>query len=387
MDQRWGLGLAVALSLVSCATPGTENSTAAPNTASSAPTAPVIPSPPAGGGSVPGTDFIADAAQRVTPSLVSIQVRSVVADSSFGDPRYRRFMQEFFGVQPRQQIQQGQGSGFIIDPNGTILTNAHVVANAQQVTVKLTDERQFQGRVLGTDPITDIAVVKIDGAGQLPAAVLGSSSNLRPGQFVVALGDPLGFENTVTAGIVSALRRPSSQIGISEKRVDFIQTDAAINPGNSGGPLINLRGEVIGINTAIIQGAQGLGFAIPIDLARQVAQQLISQGSVTRSYVGLKMVDLTPQIAQALQQDGFDPGVTAGVLIQEVLPDSPADRAGLAAGDVIIQIGDTPVADVNQVQGAIEKTKPGQRLNFQIARQGNTRNLAVRTEALSNRPT
>jgi len=353
-------------------------------TQSTEPPPPAVVPPPVLSPSVPGTDFIADAAQRVIPSLVSIQVQTVVEDPTFNDPRYRRFMQEFMGVEPRPQIQQGQGSGFIINVNGTILTNAHVVANAQQVLVKLSDDRTFPGRVIGADALIDVAVVKIEGAGTLLPVQLGSSAKLRPGQFVVALGDPLGFENTVTAGIVSALRRPSSQIGISDSRVDFIQTDAAINPGNSGGPLINLKGEVIGINTAIIQGAQGLGFAIPIDLAQQVAEQLIERGSVTRAYIGVKMLALTPQVREDLLQQGFDPGVDQGVLIQEVLRGSPAERAGLQPGDVIIQIMDNAVKAVDQVQGVIDRAKPGQRMNFTIARQGQVRRVTVRTETLSN---
>ncbi|WP_218080189.1 trypsin-like peptidase domain-containing protein [Anthocerotibacter panamensis] len=336
---------------------------------------------------VNGMDFIADAAEKVTPSLVSIQVRSVVQDESFRDPRYRRFMQDFFGVQPRQEIRQGEGSGFVIDANGTILTNAHVVANAQQVVVKLADGREFPGRVLGADTVTDVAAVKIDVPQPLPAVALGDSTKLRPGQFVVALGDPLGFENTVTAGIVSALRRPSSRLGISEKRVDFIQTDAAINPGNSGGPLINLQGQVIGINTAIIQGAQGIGFAIPIDTARQVAQELVAKGSVTRAYVGVQMVTLTPDVTQALADRGIALGADSGVLIQGVLPNSPAAKAGLQPGDVVVQIGSSPVKEVEEVRRAIDSTKPGQQLAFKVSRDGNLKNLVVLTEALTNRRT
>ncbi len=352
--------------------------------------APVEPRPQ-GGNSVTrtlGTDFIADAAEKVSPSVVSIKVVSVVPETP-QDERYRQYIEEFFGarVTPRQEIQRGEGSGFIINADGTILTNAHVVANAQKVEVLLNDDRTLPGRVLGVDKVTDVAVVKVDAPSPLPAVQLGDSKSLRPGQFVVALGSPLGFENTVTSGIVSALSRPSRRLGIADGKVDFIQTDAAINPGNSGGPLIDIQGRVIGMNTAIIQGAQGLGFAIPISLAKDISTQLVQQGRVARAFVGVKMLTLSPEMLQALQQRGVSLSAKTGVLIQEVLPNSPAQKAGLQPGDVVVKVGDSPVKDGAQVQAAIEKTKPGQTLAFTVDRQGKLTPVSVRTEALTNSAT
>jgi serine protease Do len=335
-----------------------------------------------------GTDFIADAAEKVSPSVVSIKVKSVVPETP-QDERYRQYIEEFFGarVAPRQEIQRGEGSGFIINADGTILTNAHVVANAQDVQVQLNDDRTLPGRVLGVDKVTDIAVVKIEAPSPLPAVQLGDSKSLRPGQFVVALGSPLGFENTVTSGIVSAISRPSRRLGIADGKVDFIQTDAAINPGNSGGPLIDTQGRVIGMNTAIIQGAQGLGFAIPIDLAKDISAQLVQQGRVARSFVGVKMITLSPDMLQTLQQRGVSLSAKTGVLIQEVLPNSPAQKAGLEQGDVIVKVGESSITDGAQVQSAIEKTKPGQTLAFTVNRQGTLKPVSVRTEALTNQAT
>jgi serine protease Do len=330
-----------------------------------------------------GTDFIADAAEKVSPSVVSIKVESVIPETP-QDESYRQYIEDFFGarVTPRQEIRRGEGSGFIINADGTILTNAHVVANAQKVQVLLSDNRVFPGRVLGVDKLTDVAVVKVDAPAPLPAVELGESRSLRSGQFVVALGSPLGFENTVTSGIVSALSRPSARLGIADGKVNFIQTDAAINPGNSGGPLIDIQGRVIGMNTAIIQGAQGLGFAIPIDLAKDISSQLIQQGKVTRTFVGVKMITLSPEVLQALQQRGVSLSAKTGVLIQEVLPNSPAQKAGLEPGDVVVKIGDSPVTDGTQIQAAIDKTKPGQTLAFTVNRQGALTPVSVRTEAL-----
>ena len=335
-----------------------------------------------------GTDFIADAAEKVSPSVVSIKVESVVPETP-QDERYRQYIEEFFGarVTPRREIQRGEGSGFIINADGTILTNAHVVANAQKVQVLLNDDRTFPGRVLGVDKVTDVAVVKVDAPSPLPAVQLGDSKSLRPGQFVVALGSPLGFENTVTSGIVSALSRPSARLGIADGKVDFIQTDAAINPGNSGGPLIDTQGRVIGMNTAIIQGAQGLGFAIPIDLAKDISTQLVKQGKVSRAFIGVKMITLSPEVLQALQQRGVSLSATTGVLIQEVLPDSPAQKAGLEPGDVVVKVGDATVKNGTEVQAAIDKAKPGQSIAFTVNRQGTLTPIAVRTEALTDQAT
>ncbi|MEN9222575.1 MAG: trypsin-like peptidase domain-containing protein, partial [Thermostichus sp. BF3_bins_97] len=215
-------------------------------------------------------NFIADVAQKVGPAVVridserTVRTRGAFPEEFFSDPFFRDFFGQNMPSMPRQRRQQGTGSGFIISADGQIITNAHVVDGSDKVTVILKDTRSFDGEVLGSDPVTDVAVVKIK-AENLPTVQLGRSETLEPGQWAIAIGNPLGLDNTVTAGIISALGRSSGEIRVPDKRVSFIQTDAAINPGNSGGPLLNAQGEVIGVNTAIIQGAQGLGFAIPIE--------------------------------------------------------------------------------------------------------------------------
>ena len=249
------------------------------------------------------TNFVTEVVNRVGPAVVRINASRTVTTELpkiFNDPFFRRF----FGSQvpnfPDKQIQRGTGSGFIISANGRILTNAHVVDGADKVTVTLKDGRTLEGKVLGADPVTDVAVVKIE-ADNLPTVTLGDSNRLQTGESAIAIGNPLGLDNTVTTGIVSATGRTSSQIGVPDKRVNFIQTDAAINPGNSGGPLLNTQGEVIGINTAIIQNAQGLGFAIPINTAGQIADQLIARGKVEHPYLGIQMASLTSEVKQQLK--------------------------------------------------------------------------------------
>lgn len=298
---------------------------------------------------------------QVGPAVVRINASRTTNGRS--DPFFAPF------EAPRERIERGTGSGFIFDANGLILTNAHVVDQADQVFVVLKDGQQFQGEVLGADPLTDVAVVKID-APNLPAVKLGDSDNLLPGQWAIAIGNPLGLDNTVTVGIISATGRSSAQIGSPDQRVDFIQTDAAINPGNSGGPLLNVQGEVIGVNTAIISGAQGLGFAIPVSLANRIAQQLIRDGKVQHAYLGVRMADLTPELRERWQsletERPFPEG--KGVLIMQVVPDSPADRAGLRAGDLLTKVDDTPVQTSDQVQQVVAKTTPGDRLKVTVTR-------------------
>lgn len=238
-------------------------------------------------------NFVTQVVQKVGPAVVRIEASRTVTSrlpAEFNDPFFRRF----FGSQlpqQRERLERGTGSGFIINANGNILTNAHVVDGADTVRVILKDGRSFQGKVLGTDNLTDVAVVKIQ-ANNLPTVTVGNSDQLQPGQWAIAIGNPLGLDNTVTTGIISATGRSSNQIGAPDKRVEYIQTDAAINPGNSGGPLLNYRGEVIGMNTAIIQGAQGLGFAIPIKTAQRISSQLISTGKVQHAYLGIQMSTL-----------------------------------------------------------------------------------------------
>ncbi|GAB4217252.1 MAG: HhoA/HhoB/HtrA family serine endopeptidase [Synechococcales cyanobacterium] len=333
-----------------------------------------------------GTNFIANVAQQVGPAVVRIDSERTVRrsrspeDYFFNDPFFREFFPEAPRM-PQERRQQGTGSGFIISQDGRIITNAHVVDGSDRVTVVLKDGRRFDGQVLGSDPVTDIAVVKIE-ASQLPTVPLGSSVNLQPGQWAIAIGNPLGLDNTVTAGIISALGRSSGQVGVPDKRVAFIQTDAAINPGNSGGPLLNERGEVIGVNTAIIQGAQGLGFAIPIETAQRVAEQLITRGKVDHPYVGIRMVTLTPDLRDQINRDpnsGLTITVDKGVLIGSVMQGSPADRAGLRAGDVIARINNQAIASADDVQSQVERSGVGTSLRFDVIRGGQAQTITVRT--------
>jgi serine protease Do len=261
-----------------------------------------------------------------------------------------------------------------------------VVNGADRVIVKLKDGREFKGRVLGEDPVTDVAVIKID-AGKLPTVPLGNSENLQPGEAVIAIGNPLGLDNTVTSGILSATGRSSSDIGASDKRVDYIQTDAAINPGNSGGPLLNVRGEVIGMNTAIIRGAQGLGFAIPINTAQRIAQELISKGKVDHPYLGVKMVTLTPELKDRINS-GSEVNIAAnkGVLLIDIIPRSPADSAGLRQGDIIQSINNQSVTKTEDVQKLVEASKIGEPIQLQVQRNGQTTQVSIRPAPLPVRP-
>jgi len=252
------------------------------------------------------TNFVASVVQEVGPAVVRINAsREVNGGGDFSefanDPVFRRFFGSQIPERGEKQVQRGTGSGFIISNDGKIITNAHVVEGADKVTVTLKDGRTIDGKVLGSDPLTDVAVVQVE-TSNLPTVKLGNSDSLQVGEWAIAIGNPLGLDNTVTTGIISAKERNGSQIGASDKRVDFLQTDAAINPGNSGGPLLNARGEVIGVNTAIIQNAQGLGFAIPIKTAQRIAEQLIATGKVEHPYLGVQMVQLTPEVKEQLAE-------------------------------------------------------------------------------------
>ncbi|NEU76719.1 PDZ domain-containing protein [Hassallia byssoidea VB512170] len=325
-------------------------------------------------------NFVVGVVQKVGPAVVRIDSTRVVNSRSsdeFNDPLFRRF----FGdrqSEPRQTI-EGSGSGFIINSAGQILTNAHVVDGADTVTVTLKDGRTFDGKVLGEDRITDVAVIKI-AANNLPTIALGNSETLQPGEAVIAIGNPLGLNNTVTSGILSATGRSGSDIGASDKRVDYIQTDAAINPGNSGGPLLNAEGQVIGMNTAILRGAQGLGFAIPINTAQRIAQQLIAKGRVDHPYLGVAMETLTPEIKRVISNasDG-QLKITAnkGVFIRGVVRGSPAATAGLRAGDVIISINNKSVAKNEEVLKILENSQIGSPLQIQLERNGQRQQVAV----------
>ena len=330
-------------------------------------------------------NYVSNVVNQVGDSVVRIDAsRKVVTNvpAMFNDP----FFRQFFGSQipniPNEQIQRGLGSGFVVTSDGLILTNAHVVEGSDKVKVTLKDGRTYEGEVMGTDSLTDLAVIKIE-AEELPAVAFADSDQLQPGEWAIAIGNPLGLDNTVTTGIVSATGRTSSQVGIADKRVSFIQTDAAINPGNSGGPLLNAKGEVIGINTAIIQNAQGLGFAIPVNAARDIAEELIAKGKVDHPYLGIQMTAITPELKQELKrQKNLDVNSESGILVLEVVPNSPADQAGLKSGDVIQEIEGQEITQADQVQQAVSKTGVGENLSLGLLRDEKQLQLDVRVGVL-----
>jgi S1-C subfamily serine protease len=326
-------------------------------------------------------NFIARAVQKVGPAVVRLDSAREVADKvpdEFKQPFFRRF----FGNEiptPKEHLERGTGSGFLISGDGILLTNAHVVEGVDRVKVTLKNGQTHQGKVLGVDSMTDVAVVKIE-AKNLPTVSFGKAETLIPGEWAIAIGNPLGLDNTVTVGIISALGRTSSEVGVPDKRVRFIQTDAAINPGNSGGPLLNAKGEVIGINTAIRADAQGLGFAIPIETARKVANQLYSKGKADHPYIGIHMVTLDPEIREQLNQTkelGLTITRDEGVIVLRVVENAPAAKAGLKTGDVITKVGGKSVKTASDVQEGVEKSSIGGDLAIEIDRDGKSRKLTV----------
>ena len=335
----------------------------------------------------------ASVAKKVSPAVVFIQVEKKVPRSSnvrfftpFGEgPFGDDFLRRFFGIpfpeerapkdygetQPPQERVVGQGSGFIISRDGYIMTNNHVVSGADRVTVRLLDGRQFQAKIVGTDPHSDVAVIKIDG-DDLPVLPLGDSDSLEVGEWVLAIGNPFGLSHTLTAGVVSAKGR--SRVGITDYE-DFIQTDAAINPGNSGGPLVNLDGKAVGMNTAIFSrsgGYMGIGFAIPINMAKGIADQLIKHGSVTRGYLGVLIQDLTPDLARS-----FGLKDQKGVLVAQVTEGSPAEKAGLKQGDIIIEFGGKPVKEVTSFRNRVALIPPGTEEKITVLRDGEKKTLTI----------
>ena len=318
-------------------------------------------------------DFVT-LANKLKPVVVNISATQKVERGTGperGDP-FGELQRRFFGGPPRgQPRQQSLGSGFIIDPDGSILTNNHVVDNAKKIVVRLADQREFDARVVGRDPKTDIAVIKIEAKGELPAAPLGDSSRLEVGEWVVAIGNPFGLDNTVTAGIVSAKGR---HIGAGPYD-DFIQTDASINPGNSGGPLINLRGEVIAINTAIFSqsgGNIGIGFATPINLAKEILPQLKSKGKVTRGWLGVSIQEVTPDLATSLGLEQH-----RGGLVSDVTKNGPAERAGIKAGDVIVQFGDMEIKQANELPALVARLRPETTARVRLLRDKKELTLSV----------
>ena len=305
-------------------------------------------------------------AEKVRAGVVNIQVVKKVRGAAFqgfqGNPfGGRNPFEDFFGDNQPERRQQGVGSGFIMNRDGYVLTNNHVVEDADQIKVKLAGGTELAGRIVGRDPKTDLALVKIDGSADLKPLTLGDSDSLKVGHWVVAVGSPFGLEQTVTAGIVSAKGRV---IG-SGPYDNFIQTDASINPGNSGGPLINMQGEVVGINTAIIASGQGIGFAIPINMAKEIAPQLQKKGHVTRGLLGVSIQDVTPELAKS-----FGLKERKGALVAGLVPGGPAERAGLETGDVIVEFDGRPVADSKELPRIVAATPVGKAVTVKLLRDG-----------------
>jgi len=319
-------------------------------------------------------------AKKVLPSVVSIRSEKTVTTApwdSFGKDFFKGTpFEEFFKGQegpPQKRKQTGQGSGVIVDASGLILTNYHVVGDAEKITVRLNDRREFKGTIKGVDPKTDLAVVQIE-AAQLAVPALGDSDRLQVGEWAIAIGSPFGLEETVTVGVISAKSRSGLGTGTYE---DFIQTDASINPGNSGGPLVNIDGEVIGINVMIIRPGQGIGFAIPINLAKRIMTELIAHGKVTRPWVGIGLQDVTEDLTKQFNLKGKE-----GALINRVFEGSPAEKAGLQSGDVVIQIDGAKIKNSQEVIQEVLKKKVGQTIRILVLRDGKEQEIAVTTASL-----
>lgn len=329
-------------------------------------------------------NFVATAVQRTGPAVVRINATRKVANpisDALKNPLLRRFFGEDEQPIPQQRIERGTGSGFILSQDGRLLTNAHVVADTDTVQVTLKDGRTVEGKVVGVDSVTDVAAVKIT-ADKLPIVKIGNSQNLIPGQWAIAIGNPLGLDNTVTIGIISATDRTSAQVGVPEKRVSFIQTDAAINPGNSGGPLLNAQGEVIGVNTAIRADAQGLGFAIPIETAARIANELFAKGRVEHPFLGIEMADLSPAKKQQFnQENNLNIKPDTGILIKGVIEKSPAQKGGLRRGDLIQKINRKLVKTAAQVQRQVESSSVGDILEIEVNRNGQVQTMKVESGA------
>ena len=341
----------------------------------------------AGAGLLGRQSFVAAAVRRTGPAVVTIDTERLVQTPGGGtgvprgmllDPLFR----QFFGMMPmmpmpqapRQRRERGQGSGVIFQSDGLILTNAHVVEQTDRVTVGLQSGQRVEGKVVGLDKLTDLAVVKLSGNGPWPVAPLGNSDALQVGDWAIAVGNPYGLDNTVTLGIISNLNRKASKLGITDKRLDLIQTDAAINPGNSGGPLLNADGEVVGINTLVRSGpGAGLAFAIPINRARNIAGQLVANGRARHPMIGVAL--------DVVRLPNGDPGT--GALVASVQPGGPADQAGLRSGDVILAIAGRPVQMPSDVISAVEANGLGRNLSISVQRAGQRLQVEVMPGDLS----
>jgi serine protease Do len=324
-----------------------------------------------------------DIVKDVGPAVVFVSTEQTIKSGQKGDQRtpeqFREFfgdefLRRFFGENPqgREYKQRGLGSGFITSKDGYILTNNHVVEDADKIKVTLSDKREFTAKVIGTDPKTDVAVIKIDGE-DLPTVTLGDSNTIEVGDWAIAIGNPFGLSQTVTAGIISAEGR--SNIGINDYE-DFIQTDAAINPGNSGGPLVNIDGEVVGINTAIFSrsgGYQGIGFAIPVNMAKSIQESLITQGKVVRGWLGVMIQTVTPEIAK-----GFGLDEATGTLVGDVLKDGPAEQSGIERGDIITSFDGQPVDGPNSLKNIVAATDVGKKVDVVVIRNGKEKTIEVK---------
>ncbi len=347
-----------------------------------APEPAVSPAPPPPADRVPQAREVGEAfvgvAERLAPAVVRITTREQAADargssSTSGSP-FERFFEEFGSPSVNPEPRVGMGSGVVIDDAGHILTNQHVVANAEDVRVTFVDGKELSAKIVGSDAKTDLAVIQVEAANLKPAQ-FGSSDGMRVGEWVMAIGNPFGLDHSVTVGVLSAKGRYGFAPGQLE---DFLQTDASINPGNSGGPLVNLEGKVIGINTMIAGIGTGVGFAVSEAIARPIAQQLIAQGKVVRPYVGISMQTLTPSVREAIGAQAPE----KGALVAEIQKGSPADQAGVQPGDVIVALDDKPIADSRDVQQAVLQHKVGDNVAVKVWRDGKTLQMAVRTAEL-----
>jgi serine protease Do/serine protease DegQ len=321
-----------------------------------------------------------DVAQHVRPAVVHLGTiqraksrRGPNLPQGNDDPFFRDFFNQFFGSEgpdSRSEFRRpGLGSGVIIDKRGLVLTNFHVVKGADEILIRLSDKREYRGQILGTDPKTDLAVVKFQPDHDLTVAAMGNSDALRVGEWAIAIGNPFGLDQTVTVGVISATGR--SDVGIATYE-NFIQTDASINPGNSGGPLVNLKGQVIGVNTAIVAAGQGIGFAIPINMVKRVVDQLVDKGKVVRGWLGVALQPLSPDLAQSLGLDG-----TNGAVVGSTITGSPAAQAGLQQGDVIVAYDKVQVEDYRHVQRLVAETRVGRSITLQVIRKKQKMDVAV----------